>query len=61
MPEERLDPEPDTVEPLEDRMPLGKWLVENMPRGTCIELPDRREPDRPNPFLEETDSRSPCH
>ena len=23
------------------RKPLGKWLVENMPRGTNLEIPDR--------------------
>ena len=24
-----------------DRMPMGKWLIENMPRGTNLEIPDR--------------------
>ena len=33
------------------RMPLGRWLVENMPRGTKLELPDRREPHREIPFV----------
>lgn len=33
------------------RMPLGKWLVENMPRGSNLEIPDRHEPDRKNPFF----------
>ena len=23
------------------RMPLGQWLVENMPRGTNLEIPER--------------------
>ncbi|MCE2457794.1 MAG: type II toxin-antitoxin system prevent-host-death family antitoxin [Dehalococcoidia bacterium] len=23
------------------RPPLGKWLIENMPRGTNLEIPDR--------------------
>jgi hypothetical protein len=31
-------------------LPLGRWLVENMPRIGDLELPDRREPDRPSPF-----------
>ena len=29
---------------------LGQWLVENMPRGTDLELPSRNEPERPIPF-----------
>ena len=33
--------------------PLGQWLIENMPRGIDLELPDRSEPDRENPFLED--------
>lgn len=27
----------------EPQMPLGKWLVENTPRGTNLEIPSRRE------------------
>ncbi len=34
----------------EPRIPLGRWLVENMPRIDDLELPDRHEPDRPSPF-----------
>jgi hypothetical protein len=35
----------------EPRMPLGRWLVENLPRGyDDLELPDRAEPERPPPF-----------
>ncbi|WP_419925975.1 DUF2442 domain-containing protein [Candidatus Poriferisocius sp.] len=30
---------------------MGKWLVENMPRGINLELPDRGEHDREIPFL----------
>ena len=30
---------------------LGLWLVENMPRIGELELPDRREPDREVPFV----------
>ncbi len=32
------------------RQPLGRWLVENMPRGREIELPDRKDPPRALPF-----------
>ena len=31
------------------RIPMGKWLVENMPRGIDLELPSRREVDVFNP------------
>ena len=31
--------------------PLGQWLVENMPRGTDLELPSRDEPERTIPFI----------
>jgi len=34
------------------RKPLGQWLVENMPRGTNLEVPDRKS-NRPIPFLED--------
>ena len=30
---------------------LGRWLVENMPRGLDIGLPDRDD-DRPIPFID---------
>lgn len=33
------------------RIPMGKWLVDNMPRGIDLELPNRREPERPILFL----------
>ncbi len=32
---------------------MGRWLVENMPRGLDLELPDRGEPDRPVTFQAE--------
>ena len=35
-----------------ERMPLGKWLVENVPRGLNLELPDRGS-DRPIPLVDE--------
>ena len=33
------------------RKPLGQWLVENMPRGTNLEIPSRCDPDRAIPFV----------
>lgn len=36
------------------RKPLGRWLMENMPQGVEIELPDRSS-DRPTPFTDEED------
>jgi len=33
------------------RIPLGQWLVENVPRGIDLELPSRDDPDREVPFL----------
>lgn len=35
------------------RLPLGTWLLENMPRGEDIELPSRRDPERAPLFGEE--------
>ena len=43
-------PEEKALKRAEARIPLGRWLVENMPRIGDLELPDRREPDRPSPF-----------
>ena len=37
------------------RQSLGKWLVENTPRGIELEVPDRHEPERPIPFIDEED------
>lgn len=34
------------------RESLGRWLVENVPRGTNLESPDRSS-DRPIPFVDE--------
>ena len=34
------------------RKPLGQWLVENMPRGINLEVPDRSS-NRPIPFIDE--------
>ena len=36
------------------RKPFGQWLVENVPRGTNLEVPDRRS-NRPIPFIDEED------
>ena len=35
------------------RKPLGQWLIENMPRGTNLEVPERSS-RRPIPFIDET-------
>ena len=35
-------------------MPLGQWLVENVPRGTNLGIPDRNS-NRPIPFVDEDD------
>ncbi len=32
---------------LQSRLPMGQWLLENMPRGIELELPSRREVDSP--------------
>ncbi len=34
-------------------MPLGKWLVANTPRGTNLEVPNRRASSRKIPFIDE--------
>ena len=34
----------------DSRKPLGRWLVDNVPRGGVLETPDRGEPDREPPF-----------
>ena len=34
------------------RKPLGQWLIENVPRGTNLEVPGRSS-NRPIPFIEE--------
>ena len=34
--------------------PFGQWLIENVPRGTNLELPDRSS-NRPIPFIDEED------
>ncbi len=36
------------------RKPLGQWLIENVPRGTNLELPERSS-HRPTPFIDERD------
>ncbi len=44
-------PEEEWLKRAEPRIPLGRWLVENLPRGfDDLELPDRHEPVRSSPF-----------
>ncbi len=45
-------PEEEWLKREEPRIPLGQWLVENMPRIDDLELPDRAEPERPPPFAD---------
>lgn len=33
--------------------PMGRWLVDNMPRGADLVAVERREPGRPVPFIDE--------
>ncbi len=33
------------------RKPFGQWLIENVPRGTNLEVSDRRS-NRPIPFID---------
>ena len=33
--------------------PLGRWLVDNIPRGANLDAPDRRESARSIPFIDE--------
>lgn len=35
------------------KKPMGQWLLENMPRGTNLPVPDRRESGREIPFIED--------
>ncbi len=32
---------------------MGQWLIENMPRGTNLPVPNRRESRRKIPFIDE--------
>ena len=43
-------PEEEWLKRAEPPIPLGRFLVENMPRIDDLELPDRAEPDRSSPF-----------
>ncbi|MGO9174486.1 MAG: prevent-host-death protein [Rhodomicrobium sp.] len=46
-------PEEEWLKREEPPIPLGRFLVENLPRGyDDLELPDRAEPQRPPPFAD---------
>ena len=45
----------DSANQEEPRMSLGKWLVENMPRGTNLVIPDDEPPEDENPWTDEGD------
>lgn len=36
-----------------EEMPMGKWLIENMPRGLDFEIPRDRSSNRPIPFVDD--------
>ena len=46
------EPEQDREEP---ELTLGQWLVENMPRGTNLEIPDDEPPEDKIPWTEEAE------
>ena len=37
------------------RARLGRWLIENTPRGTDLDIPDRHDRGRGIPFINEAD------
>ena len=47
-----IEPEQEEAEP---RMPLGRWLVENAPRGTNLEIPDDEYSFDEIPWVDATD------
>ena len=50
-----LAPEPEEPSEKPDRIPMGQWLVKNMPRGVNLEIPDGRASKRPIPFIDESE------
>lgn len=50
-----LAPEPEQSSEKPDRKPMGQWLVENMPRGINLEIPDGRASKRAIPFIDEAE------
>ncbi len=41
--------------PAKERLPLGQWLVENMPRGANLEINASRKSSRKIPFIDDED------
>ena len=39
---------------MQPRKPLGQWLIDNVPRGTNLEVPDRSS-NRKIPFIDDED------
>ncbi len=39
------------------RKPLGQWLIDNMPRGSNLEIPRDRKSRREIPFIDEETER----
>lgn len=42
----------EALPPAGERLPLGQWLLKHAPRGANLPIPDRREADRPIPFID---------
>lgn len=45
--------ESDWLKMTQHAQPIGRWLLDNIPQGEPLELPDRTEPERPGPFDQE--------
>ncbi len=39
------------------RAPLGAWLVDHLPQGETLQLPDRQDPPREIPFSDADENR----
>ena len=50
-----LAPEPEQPSEKSDRIPMGQWLVKNMPHGINLEIPDGRASKRAIPFIDEAE------
>ena len=42
------------------RQPLGKWLLENIPRGLRLDIPSDRRSEREIPFSEQPPPERPA-
>lgn len=44
--------------PAGERLPLGQWLIENMPRGTNLEIDASRRSNRKIPFIDDEEGEA---